>query len=101
MASLPVTSHIRLEAKGPVLHLWLNRPEVKNAMSATMVGEIAATFAAIAGDRAVRVVVLRGEGETFCAGGDIKSMSAAPDAPQPGAADALRESNRRFGAMLA
>jgi isohexenylglutaconyl-CoA hydratase len=101
MASLPATEHIRLEAKGPVLHLWLNRPEVKNAMSAKMVGEIAATFAAIAGDRAVRVVVLRGEGETFCAGGDIKSMSAAPDAPQPGAADALRENNRAFGAMLA
>src|ERR1700730_1256296 len=101
MASLPVTSHIRLEAKGPVLHLWLNRPEVKNAMSAQMVREIAATFTAIAGDRAVRVVVLRGADGTFCAGGDIKTMSAAGEGPPPGVADEVRESNRRFGAMLA
>jgi isohexenylglutaconyl-CoA hydratase len=101
MASLPATAHIRLEAKGPVLHLWLNRPEVKNAMSAQMVREIAATFAAIAGDRTVRVVVLRGEDGTFCAGGDIKTMSAAPEAPLPGVADDVREGNRRFGGMLA
>src|SRR5579871_4831321 len=101
MASLPAAEHIRLDLRGPVLHLWLNRPEVKNAMSAQMVREIAATFAAIDGDRAVRIVVLRGEGETFCAGGDIKNMSAASDAPRPGSADALREGNRRFGAMLA
>ena len=100
MADLPQTSHIRLDRRGPVLHLWLDRPELRNAVSPQMVREILATFAAIADDRSVRVVVLRGAGGTFCAGGDIKSMSAAQEAPPSGAADELKESNRRFGAML-
>jgi isohexenylglutaconyl-CoA hydratase len=100
MADLPATSHIRLERHGPVLHLWLNRPELRNAMSAQMVREILATFATIADDRSVRVVVLRGAGGCFCAGGDIKSMSTAGEPSPPGAADELRESNRRFGQMM-
>ena len=100
MAELPATSHIRLEPRGAVLHLWLNRPETRNALTPQMVREIAATFAAISNDRAVRAVVLRGDGGTFCAGGDIKNMSAAHEAPPAGAADELKEGNRRFGAML-
>ncbi len=100
MPDLPQTSHIRLDLRGPVLHLWLDRPEMRNAVSPQMVREIAATFAAIAEDRSVRVVVLRGSGGTFCAGGDIKSMSAAHEAPPAGAADELKNNNRRFGAML-
>jgi isohexenylglutaconyl-CoA hydratase len=47
MVELPDTAHIRLEAQGPVLRLWLNRPELRNAMSAQMVREILAVFAAI------------------------------------------------------
>jgi isohexenylglutaconyl-CoA hydratase len=100
MPELPRTSHIRLDLRGPVLHLWLDRPELRNALSPQMVREILAAFAAIGADRTVRVVVLRGAGGTFCAGGDIKSMAAAPAAPSPGAADELRDNNRRFGAML-
>jgi isohexenylglutaconyl-CoA hydratase len=101
MAELPrETAHIRLDLRGAVLHLWLNRPELRNALSPQMVREILATFAAIADDRSVRVVVVRGAGGTFCAGGDIKSMSAAHEAPPPGATDELKENNRRFGAML-
>ena len=100
MPDLPQTSHIRLDLRGPVLHLWLDRPEMRNAIGPQMVHEITATFAAIAEDRSVRVVVLRGSGGTFCAGGDIKSMSAAHEAPLVGAPDELKENNRRFGAML-
>ena len=74
-ATLPATTHIRLELKGPVLYLWLNRPEMRNALSADMVREIQATFDCVADDRNVRVVVIRGAGGTFCAGGDIKNMS--------------------------
>jgi len=100
MPDLPQTSHIRLDLRGAVLHLWLNRPETRNALTPQMVREIAATFAAIAKDHSVRVVVLRGDGSTFCAGGDIKSMSAAQETPPNGAADELKDNNRRFGAML-
>jgi isohexenylglutaconyl-CoA hydratase len=100
MAELPQTSHIKLDLRGGVLHLWLNRPERRNALSAQMVDEIAATFAAIAADRSVRIVILRGAGGTFCAGGDIANMSVAQASPPPGAPDELRDNNRRFGAML-
>jgi isohexenylglutaconyl-CoA hydratase len=100
MAELPNTSHVRLDLRGPVLHVWLNRPEQRNALSPQMVREIAAAFMAIVDDRAVRVVVIRGASGTFCAGGDIKSMSAAGPAAPPGTADELKENNRRFSALL-
>ena len=100
MPELPQTSHIRLDLRGPVLHLWLDRPQSRNALSQDMVREMAAAFAAIAEDRTVRIVVLRGAGGTFCAGGDIKNMSAAGEAPRVGAADPVKEGNRRFGALL-
>ena len=100
MPELPQTAHIRLDVRGPVLYLWLNQPDSRNALSAQMVREIAATFAAIANDPSVRIVVLRGAGGTFCAGGDIKNMSIAKEAPAPGQTDDLKEGNRRFGAML-
>ena len=89
MTALPSTTHIRLDLNGPVLHLWLNRPEIRNALSRQMTDDIAATFAAIRDDRAVRVVVIRGAGGTFCAGGDLKNMAASGVAPQPGAPDEL------------
>jgi len=100
MADLPQTSHVKLDLRGAVLHLWLDRPELRNALSQQMVREVLATLAAIEADRSVRVVVLRGSGGTFCAGGDIGSMAAALEAPPAGAPDELRDGNRRFGAML-
>jgi isohexenylglutaconyl-CoA hydratase len=100
MAELPQTSHIKLDLQGGVLHLWLNRPERQNALSSQMVAEIASAFAAIAADRTVRIVILRGAGGTFCAGGDIAGMSAARAALPPGTPDELRDNNRRFGALL-
>lgn len=99
-AALPATTHIRLERDGPILRLWLNRPDVRNALSADMVREIQATFDAIRDDRDVRIVVIRGAGGTFCAGGDIKNMSTASAPPPAGAIDELKAGNRRYGAML-
>ena len=102
MASLlPATTHIRLEREGPVLRLWLNRPETRNALSGDMVREIQATLDAVRDDRSVRVIVVRGAGGTFCAGGDIKNMQASGAAAVAGATDELRAGNRRYGAMLA
>src|SRR6202521_6390192 len=100
MTELPDAGHIRLEAQGPVLRIWLNRPELRNAMSSQMVREILATFAAIREDRNVRVVVLRGAGGTFCAGADLKSLAGAAEAPPAAAASLFQQSNPRFGLMM-
>ena len=89
-----------------VLTLTLNRPEARNAMSLKMVGELRQALAvaeASAGkDGAVRVVVVRGAGGHFCAGGDLKDMAGArmramqnTDAAQ----DPIAEVNAEFGQL--
>ena len=64
------------DARG-IVTLTLDRPEAKNALSAALVGEISAALAALAEDPAVRVIVLTGAGDVFCAGADIGEMRAA------------------------
>jgi isohexenylglutaconyl-CoA hydratase len=75
--ALPETSHIALQQDGPFLHVTLNRPEVANAMSKQMVAEIFQVADAIADDRSVRAVILRGAGKHFSAGADLKDMVEA------------------------
>ena len=56
---------------GAVLEILMNRPEVLNAANREMIGELGAAAAEAAEDAAARVVLLRGAGTHFCAGGDI------------------------------
>lgn len=100
-ATLPECQTLLLRREGWRLHVTLDRPEARNAMSFAMVRELGAVFAAIAGDRSVRAVVLRGAGGNFCAGGDIKDMAGARAAePGPDGRDPLAATNRIFGEML-
>ena len=59
---------------GPVATLWLNRPEKRNAVTKPMWEGIAATCDDLAGDGTVRVMVVRGAGDHFCAGADIGEL---------------------------
>lgn len=97
---LPNTETLLLEESGPFLHVTLNRPEARNAMSLVMVNELMAVFEAVAGCQDIRAVVLRGAGGHFCAGGDIKDMSGARAAAAGGESDAFFSLNRRFGEMI-
>jgi len=54
-----------------VLEIILNRPEILNAVNRETIAALAAAVAEAAEDRAARVVLLRGAGTHFCAGGDI------------------------------
>lgn len=98
---LPETTQIKLRLDRGVLHLVLDRPEAKNAMSLRMIDEIMGVLAAIRDRRDVRVVVLRGAGGTFCAGGDVKDMAASRGAPHAaGQPDPVAATNRKFGTLM-
>ena len=62
-----------------VLVLTLNRPEARNAMSAAMNAALSDQLARAELDNEVRVIVLTGAGNGFCAGGDVKGMAAKGD----------------------
>ena len=69
---LPEVSNLLLEREGDTLTIWFNRPEVRNALSAAVADDLAATLEALPGERDIRFVILRGKGGVFCAGGDLK-----------------------------
>jgi isohexenylglutaconyl-CoA hydratase len=89
---------LSLHRDGPVLHVTLNRPEARNAMSMAMVRELRAVLAQAEMDGRTRVLVLSGAGGHFCAGGDIKDMAAARGrlAENP---NAMAETNAAFGEL--
>ena len=62
-------SVVRVERDGAVLRVTLARPERRNAFDAALIAELAEAFADV-GD--ARVVVLAGEGQSFCAGADVE-----------------------------
>jgi enoyl-CoA hydratase/carnithine racemase len=67
---------VTVETESAVATIRLNRPPM-NALSAAVQAELAAAAAQVAGDQAVRAVVLYGGQKLFAAGADIKEMSAA------------------------
>ena len=99
--TLPKTETLLLREDGFVLHVTLNRPEARNAMSLQMTQELRAVFTAIADSASIRAVVLRGAAGHFCAGGDIKDMAGARlRAVESGNDEAYAELNRAFGHMI-
>ncbi|HEV8280775.1 MAG TPA: enoyl-CoA hydratase-related protein [Candidatus Limnocylindrales bacterium] len=64
---------------GVVARVTLARPDIHNAFDATVIAELRSTFAGLARESAtaLRVVVLAGDGQSFCAGADIAWMRAA------------------------
>ncbi|OCP04278.1 MULTISPECIES: crotonase/enoyl-CoA hydratase family protein [unclassified Ensifer] len=73
------TIRIATDARG-VARLTLAQPQKHNALSAKMIGELTEAAANLSVDRAVRVVILEGEGKSFCAGGDLGWMREQFDA---------------------
>ena len=64
-------SEILIEQIDQTLHLTLNRPEKKNAITQAMYMTLANNLNAAAGDFAIRTVVISGNGKAFTAGNDI------------------------------
>jgi enoyl-CoA hydratase/carnithine racemase len=82
-------STVTTEDRGAVRHVILNRPEKRNAFNAELVEALGATLKDVADDRAVKCVVVRGEGKVFSAGIDLSMVGA------DGFAQALRPFRRK------
>lgn len=101
------TSTIQVQRTQGVCSIVLNRPEVRNAMSLAMITELLTTLRQAEEDPSVRVLVLRGSGGHFCAGGDIGDMAQArmklaaqqAEGSAPGGPDPVAAVNAQFGRL--
>ena len=73
-----MSDHLLIEKEGPVAVLTLNRPDVMNALSPELLGDLCRAFRTLGEDREIRAVILTGNGKAFCAGLDLKAMEANP-----------------------
>jgi methylglutaconyl-CoA hydratase len=81
-------SGLRIEREGPVLRVTLAKPERRNAFDAELIRELHEAFSDV-GD--ARIVVLAGEGPSFCAGADVEWQRSAIDLSyEENVEDALR-----------
>ena len=71
--------YISVKKKNSVQVLSLSRPDVRNAFNDEMIAEMTQAFQEINQDSSVRVLVIRGEGQSFCAGGDLNWMKSMVD----------------------
>ena len=75
-----MSDSILIEDKGAVRVITLNRPKAFNSFDRTMGKTFQEALDAAGQDDSVRCIVIKGEGRAFCAGQDLKEVTA-PDAP--------------------
>lgn len=97
---LPETTQLALKQDGPWLHVTLNKPESRNALSRQMTEELLAVADTLEKTREIRAVILRGAGGHFCAGGDLKDMAEARAKAATEGLPAWQRFNRSFGTLL-
>mgnify|MGYP000282767394 FL=1 len=88
------------EATGAVMHLRMNAPERLNALSDEMIAAVHGALDEVAQDTSVRAVILSGAGKAFCAGHDLKQMTAGRQNADGGAAY-FKDLFDRCAAMMA
>ncbi|MBX6389909.1 MAG: crotonase/enoyl-CoA hydratase family protein [Frankia sp.] len=74
----PEQPHALVEKDGHILTVTLNRPHRRNAISPEMIKILEQAWDQVNEDPDVRVAILTGAGGAFCAGADLKHMSARP-----------------------
>jgi methylglutaconyl-CoA hydratase len=89
-------STLLLECKDSIATITLNRPDKRNAISATMIADIQSALDAIEKNHSTRVVILTGAGKAFCAGMDLDMLAAiAKQSPAEN-----QEDSRRIAKLL-
>ena len=87
------------EDDGPTTTLTVNAPARLNPLSDAMIAALSDAFDTLGDTPSQRVIVLKGAGEAFCAGHDLKEMQARRQSPDGGAA-AWRDLFDRCSAMM-
>ena len=72
------------ERDGAIAILTLNRPAARNSLSEALLAALSTAFTDIAGDKSVRAVVVCASGPAFCAGHDMKELTARRADPDGG-----------------
>ena len=73
----PGTDIVRLEQEGRIATLTLNRPAQRNALSLAMIAALHEAVDQLSNDSSVHAVIVAAEGPAFCAGHDLKELTAA------------------------
>lgn len=94
---LPECETLMLTQRGGRLNLTLNRPDSRNAINARMAEEFSAVLDWLKETDAIRLVVLRGAGGHFCAGGDIKERRSMSETTPEDGSDPVKARNERAG----
>lgn len=69
---------VQTELKGSVLHIIINRPEKKNALTSAMYQALSQAIESSQSDDSVRVLCLRSNGDSFCGGNDVEDFLQQP-----------------------
>ena len=72
---------VRLSVDGAIAYITMSRPEALNALNSKVLHELKEALAQVRANRAVRAVIISGEGNAFIAGADIKEMQALAAKP--------------------
>src|SRR6476619_6579296 len=68
--------YVQYEVDDGVATIWLNRPEVKNCVNWGLLTQLGAALERAEEDHDARVVLIRGRGQTFCAGADLNMLDS-------------------------
>ena len=66
---------LHVEIEGPVATVWLNRPEVRNALNALLIGGLREAMTSLDANPDVAAIVLTGADPAFCAGLDLHDLA--------------------------
>jgi enoyl-CoA hydratase/carnithine racemase len=78
MVNMTDSARVLLEVKNKIAYVSLNRPDKHNGLDQRMFVELVATAKQIRKDRAIRAVIISGNGPSFCSGLDFAAVAKAP-----------------------
>jgi enoyl-CoA hydratase len=90
---------LRVEKKGEIAIVTLDRPQAMNALSRALRGALANAFEELEADPETAAVILTGAGQAFCAGFDLKELESEP-AESIGGADMMRSVRSFSGPII-